>query len=188
MTKPFQHRLTRKQRIQELTQKPHGRIRSLIEDTRVLLESIGGQKTLESYQWGTCLIALTGFAIGVLLDNLLLALVLTGGSVLLPLAMIYIRSGEYQRSLTASLESGMGIVTNAYIASGDFIQAVEESLHLLPEPLIGWFRTFLTQTQLVDASMDRALEALRRQCSNRWWQDWLSLIHIFSLRIIRTIL
>lgn len=176
MTKPFQHRLTRKQRIQELTQKPHGRIRSLIEDTRVLLESIGGQKTLESYQWGTCLIALTGFAIGVLLDNLLLALVLTGGSVLLPLAMIYIRSGEYQRSLTASLESGMGIVTNAYIASGDFIQAVEESLHLLPEPLIGWFRTFLTQTQLVDASMDRALEALRRQCSNRWWQDWCGIL------------
>ena len=58
------------------------------------------------------------------------------GSVLLPLAMIYIRSGEYQRSLTASLESGMGIVTNAYIASGDFIQAVEESLHLLPEMCI----------------------------------------------------
>ena len=134
------------------------------------------KKTLESYQWGTCLIALAGLTLGVLLDNLLLAIVLSGGSVLLPLAMIYIRSGEYQRSLTASLESGMGIVTNAYIASGDFIQAVGESLHLLPEPLVGWFRTFLTQTQLVDASMDRALDALRRQCKNRSWQDWCGIL------------
>ena len=82
--------------------------------------------------------------------------------------------GDYLRGLYESLESGMGTVTNAYVASGDLIGAVEDSLRLIPAPVDEVFRKFLSQIRLVDASVPRALQAMKGQIDNRYWQEWVN--------------
>jgi hypothetical protein len=92
----------------------------------------------------------------------------------MPLLIIRICTGDYLRGLYESLESGMGTVTNAYVAGGDLIGAVEDNLRLIPAPVDEVFRKFLSQIRLVDASVPRALEAMKEQIDNRYWQEWVN--------------
>lgn len=177
---------SRRRRIRFLLGKLPGRIERMASEAEQMLTAAGMQAQLGTYKRLALVLGMAGLLIGAAIDNLLAAAVLGVGLAVMPLLIIRIRTGDYLRGLYESLESGMGTVTNAYVASGDLIGAIEDSLRLIPAPVDEVFRKFLSQIRLVDASVPRALEAMKGQIDNRYWQEWVNvLIQCQSDRTLR---
>lgn len=177
---------SRRRRIRFLLGKLPGRIERMASEAEQMLTAAGMQAQLGTYKRLALVLGMAGLLIGAAIGNLLAAAVLGVGLAVMPLLIIRIRTGDYLRGLYESLESGMGTVTNAYVASGDLIGAIEDSLRLIPAPVDEVFRKFLSQIRLVDASVPRALEAMKGQIDNRYWQEWVNvLIQCQSDRTLR---
>ena len=176
LLKPFKHRKERQLRIRVITGKKPGFIQRQLRDAQQMLDAAGMSEQVSTYKWLAVILAFLGFAFGLVIENTLAAIVMGTGLAIAPLAIIRSRTGEYFRSLHAKLEIGMGIVTNAYIQSGDLVGTVQNSLHLLPSPLDDIFGRFLVETQFIDANLVRAIEQMRERIDNRYWRDWCSVL------------
>ena len=176
LLKPFKRRKERHQRIRAITGKKPGFIQRQLRDAQQMLDAAGMSEQVSTYKWLAVILAFLGFAFGLVIENTLAAIVMGLGLAIAPLAIIRIRTGEYFRSLHAKLEIGMGIVTNAYIQSGDLVGTVQNSLHLLPSPLDDIFGRFLVETQFIDANLVRAIKQMRGRIDNRYWRDWCSVL------------
>ena len=176
LLKPWLRQIEKKQRIRHIARKPKGKLDTMLDSAKDMLSAanIGEQAT--TYRWTAAILAILGFSLGLLLNNLLAALVLSAGLGASPLIMIRIRTGDYIRSLHEKLESTMGTVTNTYISSGDFIDAVKSSLHLLPSPLDNIFKQFYMETQMIDSDVVKALKRMRERIKNRYWHDWCDVL------------
>ena len=169
-------RRERRLRINKLTGKRSGVFRRKLNEARLMLDRAGMGEQLSTYKWLAVILGLVGLIIGLLLDNSLAAIVLAAGLAGMPLVIIRVRTADYIRSLNASLETGMGIVTNAYLQSGDLISSVKDNLRLMPAPLDGLFGSFLVETQYIDANLIRAIDLMREKVTNRYWRDWCSVL------------
>lgn len=174
MADPAEKKKGRRQRIRFLSDKPPGKLERLANEAEQMLTAAGMKARLQTYQRLALTLGVTGLLVGTVIGNVLAAMVLGIGLAAMPLLIIRVRTGDYLRSLYESLESGMGTITNAYVSSGDLIRAVEDNLRLIPAPVDGVFRQFLSRVQLVDASIPKALEVLKDQIDNRYWKDWIN--------------
>lgn len=174
--KPFQRQRERTNKIRRITGEPKGKLAATVDDAKDMLAAAGMNEHIDAYKWAAVILAIVGLLIGFALDNVLAGLVLAAGLGFSPLIVIRIRTGDYIRSLNEKLESTMGTVTNAYVAGGDLIGAVENNLHLLPSPLDGVFRQFYTETQLIDSDIVKALRRMRERIDNRYWRDWCDVL------------
>jgi len=169
-------KLDRQAKIRIITGKKPNLLQQQLHDTRQMLAAAGMDEQLNTYRWLSFVLASLGFAFGYLIDNLLAACVLAVGLAIAPQAIIQIRTGDYLRGLHEKLEIGMGIITNSYLQSGDLVGTVQESYHLLPSPLDGIIKSFLVETQFIDANLVRALEQMRGKVDNYYWQEWCSVL------------
>jgi tight adherence protein B len=176
LAKPFERRRDKMKQLRRITGKPRGKLAATADDAKEMLSAAGMGGQIASYRWAAVILALFGLLIGLVLNNIPAALVLTAGLGCSPLIVIRIRTGDYIRSLNEKLESAMGTVTNSYVTSGDLIGAVQSSLRLLPAPLDGVFRQFYAETQLVDSDVVKALHRLRDRIDNRYWRDWCDVL------------
>lgn len=176
IAKPFERQREKKKRIRRIAGKPKGKLEVTMDSAKEMLTAAGMSEQIASYRWTAVILAILGLLIGLALDNVLAALVLSAGLACAPLIVIRIRTSDYIRSLNEKLEIAMGTVTNSYLASGDLIGAVQSSLHLLPAPLEGMFRQFYAETQLVDSDIVKALHRLRERIDNRYWHDWCDVL------------
>lgn len=174
--KPLERRRERKTRIRRITGKPKGKLAATVDDAKEMLMAANMDEKISAYKWAAVILAIVGLMVGLALDNVLVGLVLAAGLGFSPLIVIRIRTGDYIRNLNEKLESAMGTVTNAYVAGGDLIGAVENNLHLLPAPLDGVFRQFYTETQLIDSDIIKALRRMRERIDNRYWRDWCDVL------------
>jgi tight adherence protein B len=166
----------RRERIRRITGKPPGKLKQMALDAGLMLQSAGMGSKAATYRWAAIIMAGIGILIGWFMDNIYAAAVLAFGLALLPVAVIRIRTSEYTRSINEKLESAMGIVTNAYIRSGDIIEAVKRNMKLIPPPLAVQFSQFLAETQFMDANIPRAISILRASISNPYFRDWCSIL------------
>lgn len=173
---PFFKTIDRQTKIRAITGKKPNFIQKQLQDSRQMLAAAGMGEQLNTYRWLSVVLASLGFAFGYLIDSLLAAGVLALGLAIAPQAIIQIRTGEYLRGLHEKLEIGMGIVTNSYLQSGDLVGTVQDSHHLLPAQLEGIFKSFLVETQFIDANLVRALEQMRGKVENYYWQEWCSVL------------
>ncbi len=176
LAKPLQRQRNKKKRIRRITGKPKGKLEATVDSAKEMLTVTGMGGQITSYRWASAILVLLGLLFGLVLDNILAALVLAAGLGCAPLIVIRIRTGDYIRSLNEKLESALGTVTNSYVASGDLIGAVQSSIHLLVAPLDGMFRQFYAETQLVDSDVVKALHRLRERIDNRYWRDWCDVL------------
>ncbi len=174
--KPFKRQRERKNKIRRITGKPKGKLAATVDDAKAMLTAANMDEKISAYKWAAVVLAIVGLMVGLALDNVLAGMVLAVGLGCSPLIVIRIHTGDYIRSLNEKLESAMGTVTNAYVAGGDLIGAVENNLHLLSAPLDGVFRQFYTETQLIDSDIAKALRRLRERIDNRYWRDWCDVL------------
>lgn len=166
----------RRERIRRIIGKPPGKLRQMALDAKLMLQSTGMGNKTTAYRWSVIILAGVGILIGWLLNNFYAAVVLSFGLALLPLVIIRIRTGEYIRSVNEKLESALGIVTNAYIRSGDIIEAVKRNMKLIPPPLTVPFSQFLAETQFMNANIPRAIVVLRSSIHNPYFHDWCDIL------------
>ncbi len=176
LLRPFGRQREKSKRIRRITGKSKGKLEATMDSAKEMLSAAGMSEQIASYQWTAVILAILGMLIGLALDNVLAGLVLAAGLACAPLIVIRICTGDYIRSLNEKLEIAMGTVTNSYVASGDLISAIQNSLHLLPTPLDGMFRQFYAETQLVDSDIVKALYRLRERIDNRYWRDWCDVL------------
>lgn len=176
IAKPLERQRKKKRRIRRITDKPKGKLEATMDSAKEMLTAAGMSEQIASYRWTAVILAILGLLIGLALDNVLAALVLSAGLACAPLIVIRIRTSDYIRSLNEKLEIAIGTVTNSYLASGDLIGAVQSSLHLLPAPLDGMFRQFYAESQFVDSDILKALNRLRERIDNRYWHDWCDVL------------
>ena len=170
---PAGKKTSRRKRIRLLSGKPPGRIERVTDEAEQMLVAAGMKTRLQTYRRLALALGVVGLLVGAAIGNVLAAAVLGVGLAAMPLLIIRVRTGDYQRSLYENMESAMGAVTNAYVAGGDLIRAVDDSLRLIPAPVDDIFRQFLSRTRLVDASVPKALEIMKKQIGNRYWTDWV---------------
>jgi tight adherence protein B len=176
LLKPLFNRFDRQNRIHAIIGKKPNFLKQQLHDSRQMLTAAGMGEQLNTYRWLSLILACLGFAFGYLIDNLLAAGVLAIGLAIAPQAIIQIRTGEFLRGLQEKLEIGMGIITNSYLQSGDLVGTVRESHRLLPAPLDGIFKSFLVETQFIDANLVRALDLIQGKIDNYYWQEWCSVL------------
>jgi hypothetical protein len=174
--KPLFNRFDRQTRIHAILGKKPNFLKQQLHDSRQMLTAAGMGEQLNTYRWLSLILACLGFAFGYLIDNLLAAGVLAIGLAIAPQAIIQIRTGEFLRGLQEKLEIGMGIITNSYLQSGDLVGSVQESHHLLPAPLDSILKSFLVETQFIDANLVRALDLMKGKIDNYYWQEWCSVL------------
>ena len=176
LSKLFLRNSEKKERIRRITGKPRNKLAVTVDSAKEMLTAANMGEQIDAYKWAAVILACVGFLLGMALNNLPAALVLAAGLGCSPLIVIRIRTGDYIRSLHEKLESAMGTVTNSYISSGDLIDAVESSQHLLPSPLDNVFRQFYAETQLIDSDIVKALRRMRERVHNRYWNDWCDVL------------
>ena len=172
ITKPFQKNIERKKRIQRITGKKPNRQQRMANEAAEMLAASGHGEQLDVYRQISIALAALGFLFGLVMDNIAAAIVLGMSLAVLPTVFIRLRAGDYKKLLYEKLEIAMSSVTNSYIAMGDLQLAVENVLHLLPEPADGIFKRYLTEMQYISGNHRQALEKLRDEVDLWHWKEW----------------
>jgi Flp pilus assembly protein TadB len=179
----------RRRKIEDITSKPPGAIRRRIMQAEQMLESAGLEEEWPRYRLASVFLAVLGVVIGLALDNVFLALVMVPVMAMLPLIIINFRTVQYIRKMGEGAQTAMTVVTNAYRMNEDFISAVRESLPNLQQPMLGIFRTFLSDVEMIDPNVTDAIRKMRGKVRNRYWQAWCdTLMECQTDRALREVL
>lgn len=123
-----------------------------------------------------CMTSLGLFALGacfaILAGNAFLVPVLAIGMMLTPFWYIKLTDGNFKKDVAAELETGLSVITTAYLRTENFQQAVEENVKYLHHPVQGVFQHFLTRIKHIDPDMDAALHDLKYAIDSEVWQEW----------------
>ena len=172
LRKPFEARIERGERIRTLTGKKANRFQRMAREAADMLDASGHGEQLHAYQQISAALAVAGFLFGLVMQNIAASIVLSIALAVLPLSFIRFRASDYRRFLMEKLEIAMSSVTNSYIAVGDLQLAVQNVLHLLPEPTDAIFRRYLTELQYIDGNQRRAIETMREEVDVWHWKEW----------------
>ena len=123
-----------------------------------------------------CMTSLGLFALGasaaILAGNAFLVPVLAIGMMLMPFWYIKLTASSFKKDVAAELETGLSVITTAYLRTENFQQAVEENVKYLHHPVQVVFQHFLTRIKHIDPDMDAALQDLKYAIDNEVWQEW----------------
>lgn len=141
-------------------------------EARSVYEAIGQtdryQRTLiVSLISGTC-----GVIAGLLLRNVLLAVVLAVGLYFLPLWMTRFSLYRYQRFVNEELEVALSLITTSYLRSNDLLSAVEENLSAIQEPVRAVFNSFCNGLKYIDANAPAQIERMKGMLDNKIFGEW----------------
>lgn len=172
LTKPWQKRRAAKERIDKITGKAPGKLRQLINDSKEMLDSANMGGDIRRYQLSAILLSIIGVLIGTAMDNIMATIVLALGMAILPIIYIQLKTGAYIRNLNDSIETALSVVTNAYVQSGDLIDAVKSSLKAIPAPMDDIFRKFLVDVEMIDNNVVQALYNMSSRVNRRHFKEW----------------
>lgn len=172
IAKPFQKDIERKMRIRRITGKKANQLQRMANEAAEMLDASGHGEQLEVYRQLSIVLTALGFLFGLVMENIAAAVVLGVSLAVLPTVFIRLRASDYKKLLHEKLEIAMSSVTNSYIAMGDLQLAVENVLHLLPEPADGIFKRYLTELQYISGNQRQALEKLRDEIDLWHWKEW----------------
>lgn len=116
-----------------------------------------------------------GFLVGkLLLEDWFLSCAMALAFLTLPVLYLKLRAGKKQVHEAIRLENALSIITNAYLSSGDIIQAVKDNLRLLEDRQP--FEEFLMDVTLVDSNVTRALLRLASKRPNPFLHQWVDTV------------
>lgn len=175
ISKMFKRReKTLKARIIEVTKKKKQKgLKLLIEETKDILEA-----TNKSQKFSVlCVLSFGLFIFGVIIaismKNFFLVPVLAGGFALLPFWYIKFIATFYRKQLNSELETALSVITTSYLRSESIITAIDENITYINPPVADVFKSFLTQTKLINSNIKMALENLKSKIDNDVFREWV---------------
>ena len=113
-----------------------------------------------------------GAAIALLLNNPFLIPVLGAGFAFAPIWYLRSTAAVYKKHLNEELETAISVITTSYLRSGDLLKAVRENLPYLGFPVRSHFEAFVTDSEMLNASVISNLNTLKMKVPNRVFHEW----------------
>ncbi len=178
----------KRRKIDAITgREPRGLRRRIIQAEQMLASADMGEDW-NKYRLMSAILGVLGIVAGMALDNVFVAIVLVPVLAMVPVMAIHIRTAQYIRQTDASAQNAMTVVTNAYSLGEDLIGAVRAALPNLQQPMLGIFRTFLSDVELIDPHVADAIRRMRPKVNNRYWHAWCDTLmecqHNRALRVV----
>lgn len=147
---------------------------TFIEKQKLLTAEVLKQSGMDyqAYQRVVVICACVGVAIGLLMNNMLLSLVLAGGLAYAPIQYIKFKQISLTKAMNDQIETVLAIVTNTYIQVEDIIKAIIDNLKRIEEPLLGVMKEFIAETSFIDANIVRALLKMKSKVNNHNFHEW----------------
>ncbi len=114
-----------------------------------------------------------GGSLALLMANWFLVPVLALGFMFLPFWYVKLTQTHFKRDLSDQLETGLSVITSAYLRTENIVTAVEENILYLNQPVLGVFKGFLHQTKMVDPDVTKALRDIHDSLENSVYQEWI---------------
>jgi hypothetical protein len=117
----------------------------------------------------------TGLLFGAILDNSLLSGCMAVILPLLPSQYLKIKGIGYLRFLHMQIEDGLGLVTSAYMQSGDIRGAIDSTLPRLELPLKKVLADCANEIYLGAHTSD-AIRRMKERVDDRYWREWCDIL------------
>ncbi len=114
-----------------------------------------------------------GGSLALLMDNWFLVPVLALGFMFLPFWYVKLTQTHFKRDLSDQLETGLSVITSAYLRTENIVTAVEENITYLNQPVLGVFQGFLHQIKMVNPDVTKGLLDIRNSLENSVYQEWI---------------
>ena len=145
-------------------------LRTLLRKRQVLLQN---SDMPPAVYWSLTILgaAVGWFAGRVIYSSRFIAAAVSVIGMIVPLLVMSFRQTKTGTLRMERLCSSMMLLSNAYLSTEDFIQAVEDNLPNLayPDP----FRQFLTYVSLMDSDVSRALRRMESDVNNPYFSQWV---------------
>lgn len=113
-----------------------------------------------------------GGSTALLMANWFLVPVLALGFMFLLFWYVKLTQTHFKRDLSDQLETGLSVITSAYLRSENIVTAVEENINYLNQPVLGVFKGFLHQTKMVDPDITKGLRDIRHSLENSVYSNF----------------
>lgn len=117
-----------------------------------------------------------GAGIGLILRNILLAIVLAAGFYFLPLWMSRFSLYRYESFVSTELETTLSLITTSYLRCNDILTAVDENIKYMKDPVKVVFTSFSNNLKYVDANAPAQIERMKNSLDNKIFQEWCDVL------------
>lgn len=168
---------TLKEKVIEVTKKKKTKgLKLLIEETKDILEATNNSGKFSILCVLSFALLILGMMVAISMNNYFLIPILAGGFALLPFWYIKFTSTFYKKQLNSELETALSVITTSYLRSESIITAVDENSTYINPPVADVFKSFLTQTKLINSNIKMALETLKTKIDNDVFREWVDAV------------
>ena len=134
--------------------------------------------SFEAFKRMVLVLSVTGFLAGVLMQNIILALVLALGFLYLPLQILKFIYSDKIKIMNEVLKNSLSIVTNAYLQHENvsFVKALKDNLDRIEEPVRSIFEDFIYEVEFINPNMVSALRNMKKKINNKSFWQWCDLV------------
>lgn len=147
-------------------------LEKMFDETKLILAATNRSGMFATVCVISAFLLFGGLAVGALINNPFLSIILAGGLSLLPFWFVKLSENNYQNELNDELETALSVITTSYIRNNNISKAVEENLHHINPPVQGVFETFLVETKYISSSIPEALLRLSTRINNVIFEEW----------------
>lgn len=121
-------------------------------------------------------LGLGGLIVGLIMNNVFLALVLALGLPVIPGWILNIKTTRYKQWLSEQIETVLGIITNTYMSTDSITAAINKNLPNIEMPLRKVFQDFVTSKTFIDSSDVRNIRRMQESIDNAFWREWCDVL------------
>lgn len=162
--------------IEVVSKKKTKGIKLLIQETKEILRITGKTEKFSTICVASFFLFVMGVIIAVSMNNFFLVPVLGIGFSLIPFWYIKFTANFFKKQLNAELETALSVITTSYMRSESIITAAEENITYIDPPVSDVFKSFLTQTKLINSNIKMALENLKTKIDNDVFREWVDAV------------
>lgn len=124
------------------------------------------------YKKDNLIAALIGLILGILMQNLYLAIVFCFCFALVPSYKREIDKINEFKYISNSLHHSLNLVTGTYLQTEDIVFSIKDNLDRIKDPLKHIMSQFLAEANYVDVNLVSCLKRMKSRLENKYFQAW----------------
>ncbi|MCR5693933.1 MAG: hypothetical protein K6G89_03045 [Clostridia bacterium] len=117
-------------------------------------------------------LCLFGALLSMLIGNVFMIPVLSFVLASVPFIISGISVAAYKKRIAEELETALSVITNSYLRTENFVDAVKENIGFIKRPLRDVFASFVNDTAVITPDLDLSVLKLREKIDNPLFHEW----------------
>lgn len=144
----------------------------LIQESISILE-INKKEALFPFICGAAFfLSVFGVLVGIMLQNYLLVPILAIGFLMTPFLYVKLLGFRLRKLMNNELESTLSIITTSYTRSENIVEAVEENIGYIRQPVKEVFQQFIVEANLINPDIKKLLRKMKDKIDNDVFKEW----------------